>query len=135
MAETERTSHSKSAAGMTAVSGSKKGPMKHKFHEISIHPAANGYTLKHHPPREEPKSEKAMYMPRPEPTESVFSGTDAGQAMLDHIGSILGVGKAPGNKDQKSGKEGDKKPASGKMDKEDKKDEGKNDEDEEESED
>ncbi len=70
-------------------------------------------------------------MPPPEPTETVWGGDDA-QKMLDHIGGLLGAGKAPGNKDQKSGSEKEKKPASGKMDAEDKKDEGANEEEDDE---
>ena len=60
----------------------------------------------------------------PEPTG--FGGEDAQDAMLKHIGDIVGQGKAPGNKDQASGSSKDKKPASGKMDAEDKKGENAN---------
>jgi hypothetical protein len=107
-------SQSKSAAPMVTASAKKKGAMKHNFRRIEIMPAHNGYTVLHHPPTKEGKN--AYTEPMEEPTQTVFGGQDAQGEMLKHIGSILGEGKAPGNKDGKSGK----------MDAEDKKDEGKN---------
>ncbi len=130
-------SKSKSSAAMVTATATKKGPAGHKFHMLEITPAANGFTLKHHMPREEPKRGKdgfVTYTPPPDPTETVWGGDDA-QKMLDHIGGVLGVGKAAGNKDQKSGSAKDKKPASGKMDASDKAGEGANVDDEDESED
>lgn len=124
---------SKSNNAMVMASASRKGPMKHKFRMIEIHPASNGFTVKHHPPMPEAKKgeEGMRYIPPPEPTESVFSGGDAAQQVQAHIGSLMGAGKAPGNKDQKSGSEKDKKPASGKEDAADKKGEGENEADDE----
>ena len=125
MKENERESKSKSAAGMVTASAMKKGPMKHNFARIEIHPAANGFTVLHHKPMPE-KKEGGPYMMPAEPEPTVFGGEDAQDAMLKHIGDIVGQGKAPGNKDQASGSSKDKKPASGKMDAEDKKGENAN---------
>lgn len=111
-------SNSKSAVAMVTASGSKKGPMKHKFGRIEIHPAENGYTLKHHPAMEESKKKDSdgypRYMPPPDPTEHVFSGPNAGPEMHAHMATLgikmAGEGKATGAKDDK-GKSG-KMPAS-----------------------
>lgn len=119
-------SKSKSSAAMVTASATKKSPTGHKFHMLEVMPAANGFTLKQHHPREESAKGKdgyPMYTPPPDPTETVWGGDDA-QAMLDHIGGLMGMGKAAGNKDQKSGSSKDKKPASGKMDAADKAGEG-----------
>ena len=134
MKENERESKSKSAAGMVTASAMKKGPMKHSFARIEIHPAANGFTVLHHKPMPE-KKEGGPYMMPAEPEQSVFGGEDAQGAMLKHIGDIVGQGKAPGNKDQASGSSKDKKPASGKMDVEDKRDERDNEDKEDDEED
>jgi hypothetical protein len=115
----ERESKSKSAAGMVTASATKMGPMKHNFARIEIHPAANGFTVMHHKPAPEGKKGEMGWMPPPEPEQSVFGGEDAQGQMLKHIGMLVGNGKAPGNKDDKT--------KSGKMEGADKKDMGKND--------
>jgi hypothetical protein len=114
-------SKSKSAAGKVTAMATKRGAMKHNFAELRIRGAANGYTLHHEHPRAE--GEKGMYM-SPKVDEHVFSGDNAEQDMQTKLGEILGNGKAPGNKDDKT--------KSGKMDAEDKKDMGKNEKDDDE---
>lgn len=83
----------------TTVKAKKKSSASHKTDQVSIHPAENGFTVRHHKKAPERKkgSMNQMYTPPPDPEETVHEDRDS---MLNRIGQIFpGAGGAAGAPD------------------------------------